>query len=248
MVKKILFLYLLGSASIGFSQSYLGVHFNPGIAGAFVKATAPYANKTQAEFNDSIHQDQNTIFSPSFGIHYEQRLKRFDEIYIALRYQVYGWGRKKTDLLFPDSIHGDIGKIQAIQPAGDVQFSFKFHNISIPFYFLKTLKYTKMPTGMNVGFYGGGALNVLVSQKSTAKTIGFTAYNKREFDLPSETFKMLPVTISLEAGIRVRQELGDNYFFNFMPGASFIPFRSKNSKETQYQYRLQAGLGISKSF
>ena len=250
MVKKLFILLLsLGLYPITQAQTtYVGVHFNPGLAGAFVKGTAPYANYSKAEYNDSIQSEQNSIFAPGFGIHVSKRLKRFDEIYFALRYQVYGWGRKKTDLLFPDSIHGDIGKIQAIQPAGDVQFRYRFHNISIPVYYFKTIEWDKMPVGMNIGFYGGAALNIRIKQNATAQTIGFTAYNERDFDLPSEKYDLLPVNISLQAGVRMRQAIGDDYYFSFTPGFSLIPIPSSNAVERQFQYRIQAGLGISKAF
>ncbi len=242
------FLCLLSLPFISQAQSYWGIDFTPGLAGAMVKATSGVGQYTQSEFNDSIQREQTTIFAPSFGIHFEKRQWRFDEFYIGLRYQMYGWGRRKTDLLFPDTIHGDIGKIQAVQPVGDVMFRFRFHNISLPFYYVSTLRFKKIPVGMNLGVYFGGALNVVVAQKATAETIGFTAYGKRNFDLPSETFDVLPVTVSLQAGLRMRQAIGDDYYFSFMPGFSFIPIPSNNKLERQYQYKWQAGLGISKKF
>jgi hypothetical protein len=249
MVKKLFILFIVfGFSQFSFGQTFFGAHFNPGLAGALVKATNAYGTNNVNEHNDSIQNIQEHLFAPAFGLHVSQRLKRFDELYIGLRYQVYGWQRKRTDLLFPDSLHTDIGKIQAIQPAGDMEYYYRFHNISIPIYYFKTIKWDKMPKGMNIGFYGGGSLNVVVSKKAKAKSIGFTAYNKREFDLPSEKFEMLPVTISIEGGVRMRQALGDDYYFSFTPGLSFIPIPSSNSYERQFQYKIQVGLGVSKAF
>jgi len=249
MVKKLLFVLFATIISSGISaQTYIGAHFNPGLAGALVKGTNAYGNTSAAKHNDSIRGIQQLLFAPAFGIHVSQRLKRFNEVYFALRYQVYGWQRKRVDLLFPDSLHTDIGKIQAIQPAGDMEYYYRFHNISIPFYYFKTINWNRMPTGMNWGLYAGGALNVVFSRKAKAKSIGFTAYNKRDFELPSEQFDMLPVNISLQAGFRVRQALGDDYFFSFTPGFSLIPIPSSNDYERQFQYKIQAGLGISKAF
>jgi hypothetical protein len=213
-----------------------------------VKATEPYGGLSIPQHTDSIRAIQNTIFAPAFGLHLSTRLQRFDELYVGLRYQVYGWGRKRENLQFPDSLHRDVGKIQALQPPGDVQYRFKFFNISVPVYYMRTLKFNEMPTGMSLAVYGGGALNVVISQKATMETIGFTAFGKKNFDLPSEQYDILPVNLSFQGGFRMRQDLGDDYYFSAMPGFSFIPFRSKNNKERQYQYRLQVSLGITKAF
>ncbi len=127
MVKKLFILFIVfGFSQFSFGQTFFGAHFNPGLAGALVKATNAYGTNNVNEHNDSIQNIQEHLFAPAFGLHVSQRLKRFDELYIGLRYQVYGWQRKRTDLLFPDSLHTDIGKIQAIQPAGDMEYYYRF--------------------------------------------------------------------------------------------------------------------------
>ena len=249
MVKNILFVafsLFLTQSIIG--QTYIGAHFNAGLAGAFVKATAPYNSLNQAQHDDSLKEGSNTIFAPAFGIHLSKRLKRYDEIYIGLRYQVYGWGSKRFNLQFNDSIHRDIGKIQALQTPGDVQYRYRFYNISIPIYYMKSLRFNEMPMGMSLALYGGGAINLLLSQKATAETIGFTAFGKQNFDLPTDIYDMLPVNLSLQGGLRMRQDLGDDIFFTAMPGFGLIPIPSRNESQRQFQYRLQVNLGISKAF
>lgn len=245
---SLLFLFIL-SFHFSNAQTYIGGHFNPAISGAITSATAPAGSGlTVGDYTDSIRSIQNTIFTPAFGIHVSHRMKRFDEIYVGLRYQITGWGRKRVNLQFPDSLHRDVGKIQALQPPGDVQYRYRFVNISIPVYYMKTLKFNEMPTGMSLAFYGGGALNAVISQKSSMETIGFTAFGEKNFDLPSEQFDLLPINISLEGGFRMRQDLGDGYHFSAMPGFAFMPIPASNATERYFMYRFQMGLGISKAF
>jgi|GEM_PF-2869011 len=227
-----------------------GIDFTPGIAAAFVNATAPYNKYSKQEFNDSIQKQQNGIFSPGFGIHMIQKAGRFDELYIGLQYQLYGWGRTKRNLHFLDSIHSDVGKVLQLSQTveQDVRFSFMFHQIVVPVYRISTLRFNKMPTGMTLGVYYGGALHATFSKKAIAQTIGFSAYGKKKFDLPSEKFQMLPFTLSVQAGLKMSQLIGDDLYFNFMPGFSIVPIPSKNTVERQFQYKLQAGIGVSKTF
>jgi len=255
MTKYIKIVSLLFAVSFGFSQLNAqkikyGIDFTPGIAAAFVKATAPYNKYSQQEFNDSIQKQQNGIFSPGFGIHMIQKAGRYGELFIGLQYQVYGWGRTKTNLHFLDSIHSDVGKILQLSQTveQDVRFSFMFHQIVVPIYRISTLRFNSMPTGMTLGVYYGGALHATFSKKATAQTIGFSAYGKKKFDLPSEKFQMLPFTISIQGGLKMSQLIGEELYFNFMPGFSIIPIPSKNSVERQFQYKLQAGIGVSKTF
>ncbi len=249
-MNRYLTLLLIVVSSFANAQTKFGIDFTPGLSGAFVNVTAPYGKYSQQAFSDSIQPQQMSIFTPGFGLHMITKPGKFNQIYWGLQYQTYGWGRKKANVHFLDSIHSDIGKVLDLSQTveRDIEFYFKFHQIVVPVYLMQDIRWRKMPVGMTLGTYYGGALHATILQNSTAKTIGFSAYGKKEFNLPSETFKFSPINLSLQAGLRMTQIIGEDLYFNFMPGASLLLLPSKNNVERQIQHRLQIGLGISKVF
>ncbi len=233
-----------------FGQTEFGLSCSPGYSGAFVTATSSFRNYSRQSFSDSIKKDQEMFFSPGFGAFFVKKSGRFDQIYVGLQYQSYGWGRRKKDLKFLSPIHDDVGKVLDLSQSveKDVAFTFKFHQIVVPFYFLTPIRIKRMPVGLTISAFFGGGLHVTFMQKNTAKTISFKAYDKKVFNLPSENFDGSPLNISAQTGLRMTSNLGNGYLFSFMPGISFLPIPSRNQYERQFQYRGQIELGISKFF